>query len=277
MKIPCEGIRFRDIVPGCVFRDVATDVERNSVQPTLVSPLVSMRKSQQMHHFMGDGTGLGIRKKDLSKAFDKFEQLSGGGERRTGGTGLGLAISKEIIEQHNGTISVESVFGKGSKFIFTLPIRSREELFNNYINDGITHASKNDTKMSLILITIADLGKLKHQLSDEKIHSTLQDMEAILENGLRRRESSSHRASDRVFKLSSKFLVVLANCAKENTHGVSERLQKKLDDYLAGENLADKIRLLLGYATYPDDAITHDELTKKAKELRPMVPTELSV
>jgi len=70
-------------------------------------------------------TGRGIRKEDLSKVFDKFEQLSLGGERKTGGTGLGLAISREIIEQHNGAISVESVFGKGSKFIFTLPIHSR--------------------------------------------------------------------------------------------------------------------------------------------------------
>ncbi len=86
-------------------------------------------------------TGRGIRKKDLSRAFDKFEQLSQGGERKTGGTGLGLAISKEIIERHNGTISVESIFGKGSKFTFILPTHRREELFNNYVNDGIKEAS----------------------------------------------------------------------------------------------------------------------------------------
>lgn len=219
-------------------------------------------------------TGYGIRKEDISKLFGRFEQLGHSGERKTGGTGLGLAISKEIIEKHNGTICVESTYGKGSKFTFTLPIHSREELFNNYINNGIKEASKNDTKMSLVLISIADFDKLKHQLSDEKIHSTLKDMEALLKNSVRH---SSHRASDAVFKLSSEVFVVLANCGKENTQRVSERLEKKLDDYLSGENLVDKIRLLLGYATYPDDAITSDELIKKAKELRPMVPAELSV
>ena len=74
-------------------------------------------------------TGCGIRKKDLPRVFDKFEQLRQGGERKTGGTGLGLAISKEIIELHGGKIWVESAFGKSSKFTFTLPKYSTEELF----------------------------------------------------------------------------------------------------------------------------------------------------
>jgi signal transduction histidine kinase len=67
-------------------------------------------------------TGGGIKKEDLPRVFDRFEQLATGGERKTGGTGLGLTISKEIIEQHNGTIWIESEFGKGAKFTFTLPI-----------------------------------------------------------------------------------------------------------------------------------------------------------
>ncbi len=66
-------------------------------------------------------TGCGIKKKDLPRVFDRFEQLATGGERKTGGTGLGLAISKELIEKHNGIIWVESEFNKGSKFTFTLP------------------------------------------------------------------------------------------------------------------------------------------------------------
>ncbi len=66
-------------------------------------------------------TGCGIKKKDLPRVFDRFEQLATGGERKTGGTGLGLAISKELIGKHNGIIWVESEFGKGSKFTFTLP------------------------------------------------------------------------------------------------------------------------------------------------------------
>jgi two-component system CheB/CheR fusion protein len=65
-------------------------------------------------------TGYGIKKEDMSKVFDLFEQLNNGGQRKTGGTGLGLAISKEIVEQHGGRIWVESEPDKGSKFMFTL-------------------------------------------------------------------------------------------------------------------------------------------------------------
>ena len=132
-------------------------------------------------------------------------------------------LPERLGHKHNGTIRVESAFNKGSKFTFTLPIHTREELFNNYVKDGIEQALKNNTKMSLILISIADFDKLNRQLSEDKIHSTLNGMEDVLENSLRHGESSSHRASDAVFKLSNEVFVVLANCGKENTQRVSER------------------------------------------------------
>ncbi len=70
-------------------------------------------------------TGPGIKKENIPKLFQQFEQLKTGGERKTGGTGLGLAISKEIIEANKGKIWVESEFGKGASFIFVLPIKER--------------------------------------------------------------------------------------------------------------------------------------------------------
>lgn len=222
-------------------------------------------------------TGRGIREKDLPRIFDEFEQLSRGGERKTGGTGLGLAISKELIEKHNGTIYVESVYGKGAKFTFTLPIHSSEELFNNYINDGIKKASKNDTKMSLILISIADFDKLTQELSGEKVDSILHNMEALLENNLPRADSSSSPAADTVLKLSGENFAILNSCNKEDILRVKERLEQILNDYLANQNMADKIKLLFGFATYPDDADTDEDLIMKAKELQAMASVARSV
>ena len=222
-------------------------------------------------------TGPGIKKEDQSKVFDSFEQLGHGGERKTGGTGLGLAISKEIVERHGGRIWVESKHDKGSKFMFTLPIYSTEGLLKNYINDGIRQASMNNAKMSLVLVSIGDFDKLEQTLSHEKITSTLKDMGAILENNLRRAGNSPHRAADAVFKLPSEVLVILANCGKENTPVVRERLEQKLGDYLSQQNLNDKVRLLFGCAAYPDDAITSEELIKKAKELQAMAAVAPSV
>ncbi|MDY7034137.1 MAG: response regulator [Thermodesulfobacteriota bacterium] len=70
---------------------------------------------------VGD-TGIGIDKDNYDKIFDPFQQLEDPMTRKIGGTGLGLAINKEIIEAHGGNIHVESDPGKGSTFMFTLPI-----------------------------------------------------------------------------------------------------------------------------------------------------------
>jgi len=68
-------------------------------------------------------TGVGIKIEEQEKIFDKFYQIK---EDilidKPKGMGLGLAICKEIIEHHGGRIWVESQFGKGSSFSFSLPV-----------------------------------------------------------------------------------------------------------------------------------------------------------
>ncbi len=71
-----------------------------------------------------EDTGIGIDKNDFHKLFVHFSQLSTGLKRRTGGTGMGLVISRRIIEQHQGTIWVESEPNKGSRFIFEIPMET---------------------------------------------------------------------------------------------------------------------------------------------------------
>ncbi|MBU0686851.1 MAG: GHKL domain-containing protein [Candidatus Margulisbacteria bacterium] len=65
--------------------------------------------------------GKGIPKKDFSRIFVRFSRLSDFDEPAEKGSGLGLSICRGIVEMHHGKIWVESEFGKGSKFIFTLP------------------------------------------------------------------------------------------------------------------------------------------------------------
>jgi len=71
-------------------------------------------------------TGCGIKKGDLPRLFQEFEQLETSGAEKTCGTGLGLAISKEIVIKHNGEIWAESEVGKGATFFFTLPMQQLE-------------------------------------------------------------------------------------------------------------------------------------------------------
>ncbi len=63
--------------------------------------------------------GTGIPADKIDKVFDKFE----GDDTNPAGMGLGLAIFKTFIEAHGGSVSVDSVVGKGSTFRFTLPLR----------------------------------------------------------------------------------------------------------------------------------------------------------
>ncbi len=66
-------------------------------------------------------TGQGIPEEALEHLFEKFFRVSGVLEQGSKGTGLGLYISKQIVELHHGKIWVESEYGKGSTFIFSLP------------------------------------------------------------------------------------------------------------------------------------------------------------
>jgi two-component system, sensor histidine kinase and response regulator len=66
-------------------------------------------------------TGLGIPEEMLPMLFTPFERVNTAEHKAQEGTGLGLSIVKAIVEQHGGTIAVESTLGVGSSFIVTLP------------------------------------------------------------------------------------------------------------------------------------------------------------
>jgi PAS domain S-box-containing protein len=66
-------------------------------------------------------TGIGIRTEDLPRLFEPFTQLDSGLTRTQTGTGLGLALVDRLVRLHGGRVSVESEFGKGSRFSFSLP------------------------------------------------------------------------------------------------------------------------------------------------------------
>lgn len=70
-------------------------------------------------------TGIGIAQEDISKMFNKFQQVGKKKPVDATGTGLGLAIVKELVQLHGGDIRVESALEKGTKFTFTLPVRNK--------------------------------------------------------------------------------------------------------------------------------------------------------
>ncbi len=69
-------------------------------------------------------TGIGVTPEQEERIFNSFEQADGGTSRKYGGTGLGLAICKKLVNMMGGDIWVESEYGKGSSFVFTLRLKN---------------------------------------------------------------------------------------------------------------------------------------------------------
>lgn len=65
-------------------------------------------------------TGIGIKEEDLSKLFAEFERIEEQRNRNIEGTGLGMSITTQLLELMGSTLQVDSIYGEGSKFYFTL-------------------------------------------------------------------------------------------------------------------------------------------------------------
>src|SRR5207247_1865170 len=94
------------------------------------------RKSGQCLRISVADTGIGIKPKDQDRVFLEFEQADSSYARQQHGTGLGLSLTRKLVELHGGRIWLESegVEGKGSNFIFLLPIDA-EEIRRTAAND----------------------------------------------------------------------------------------------------------------------------------------------
>ena len=95
----------------------------NAVKYTPAGGLVTVRawsEDDQIKLEVSD-TGIGIPEKALPRIFEEFYRAKNAKAVKMEGTGLGLAIAKDVVEQHGGQISVESVGGKGSTFRVILP------------------------------------------------------------------------------------------------------------------------------------------------------------
>ncbi|MDY6800736.1 MAG: PAS domain S-box protein [Bacteroidota bacterium] len=107
------------------IQQILTNLINNAIKFTTVGKIVFGCKLQNNEIlFFVEDTGIGIAddKKDI--IFERFRQVDDGYTRKYGGTGLGLTISKRLVNLLGGEIWVDSEFGKGSTFYFTIPLKN---------------------------------------------------------------------------------------------------------------------------------------------------------
>ncbi|RCJ24653.1 hybrid sensor histidine kinase/response regulator [Nostoc minutum NIES-26] len=112
-----NAIKFS--APGDTVRIGATLPEHESVeleenQPATTKHLLITIQDE----------GRGIPEDKLQLIFERFQQVDASDSRNKGGTGLGLAICRNIVQQHDGKIWVQSILGEGSTFYVLLPLAS---------------------------------------------------------------------------------------------------------------------------------------------------------
>ena len=127
-----KGLEFKiDIspeIPSMLYGDevrlkqVLTNILTNAVKYTETGSVTMVAKSERASansvrlKITVSDTGMGIKKDDLDQLFESFKRVDEEKNRNVEGTGLGLSISKQLIEMMGGTITVDSIYTKGSTF-----------------------------------------------------------------------------------------------------------------------------------------------------------------
>ncbi|HAJ57474.1 MAG TPA: hypothetical protein DCL35_06865 [Candidatus Omnitrophica bacterium] len=202
-------------------------------------------------------TGRGIAEEDIPKVFSKFQQfgrIEGPGEK---GTGLGLSIAQGLVELHGGNIRIESRFGEGTEFIFTLPKYTAEEMIRDSVERKISLSKKEEKPVSLFIIRLDDYGKIEDKYTKEKAREIFLKVSSALERSVRVGELVMQKGRDEV--------IVLEEIGKQHISCVAERLKKVVKESVLEFSEVDEINFSYCSATFPDDAKNTYDLFEQAR------------
>jgi two-component system phosphate regulon sensor histidine kinase PhoR len=107
-----------------LITQVLTKLLDNAIRysPERTTVTVSTLLEAEAVRVLVEDRGYGVPRESIDRIWEKFYRVARDGqEKDEESTGLGLAFVKEVVEQHGGTVAVESEVGRGSKFSFALP------------------------------------------------------------------------------------------------------------------------------------------------------------
>ena len=105
------------------IEQVILNIISNAIKYTEINGKIEIQAYQQGEKLVikVEDSGIGIPEEDQNRIFERFYRVEKGRSRELGGTGLGLAIAKEIVEAHEGNITLKSTAGKGTIVELLLP------------------------------------------------------------------------------------------------------------------------------------------------------------
>jgi len=123
-EVYVDKMQFTNVITNLL--DNAVKYMREDVEPEVkVSTANSADGKELIIHIQDNG--IGIKKEDLKRIFEKFYRVSTGNRHDVKGFGLGLPYVKKIVSAFKGQISVESEFGKGTLFSISLPLFAKNQ------------------------------------------------------------------------------------------------------------------------------------------------------
>ena len=231
IEILCEEISYKDLLDIDFYEQTLNEDYENYIK-------ISVKDS-----------GIGIKKEDISKIFDKFQQIETSLSREVGGTGLGLPIAKQLTQAHQGVIWLESEPDKGTCFHVAIPVMNEFQIFKTNLNRTLYNSKQFKKNLSLILIKEKGSDKINKAIREENL--------SIIKNG---ETSNGIELKDREINTYICFI-------QDADEHAADFTIKKIQSYVKSNMTeAEQNGIMYSRVTYPKDGLTYETLSENLEK-----------
>lgn len=239
-----DSLRIRQILTNLIG-NAFKFTEKGKIE--IRAEQLEMENQKAVVRFSVADSGIGVPEDKIDNLFKSFQQVDGSTTRKYGGTGLGLAIVKELVSIMGGYVHVESKFGEGSIFSFTIPFKisgnkmpaAESDMEIDFGNRSITVLLAEDNKVNQMLIAksfekkkikvdIAGNGKEALYMMDQKSYDLiLMDIQMPVMDGYEATRAIREKEAD-----TKNHIPIIALTANATEADRDICIRTGMDDYL---------------------------------------------
>ena len=189
--------------------------------------------------------------------FSKFQQFGGASTGMVGGTGLGLSIAKNLVEIHRGNIRVESALNQGTRFTFTVPKASEDEIFIDSVKASMADARQKDEELLLLLVQLENSSSSNPREGEIGVGDAPHETMERLAAAIRRKGFATAQRKD--------CIAVFGDVGKESVPEAGAMLWETIRRCIFECNEHLRTAFGYGWSAYPRDGATAQDLLKTAQ------------